>query len=115
MPTTKLLAKGNPIQVDPVQSELARPDLAPYRTIRLSVGNWEGSPGPVVIAISQVDQPDTPNANLIASVDSFTLAPDESASKVYEVPGEVVVFLANPAQPPLSGIQVFFTIYGRAD
>src|SRR5215469_2014910 len=115
MPHTKLLAKGNPIQVDPVQSELAQLDLAPYEAIRLSVGNWEGSPGPVLIAISQVDQPNTPNANLIASVDSFTLAPDESASKVYEVPGEVVVFLANPEQPPLSGIQVFFTIYGRAD
>jgi hypothetical protein len=26
-----------------------------------------------------------------------------------------VVFVANPEQPPLSGIQVFFTIYGRAD
>ena len=115
MPNTKLLAKGNPIQVDPVQSELAQLNLAPYRTVRLSVGNWEGSSGRVVIAISQVDQPNTPNANLIASVDSFTLAPDESASKVYEVPGEVVVFLANPEQPPLSGIQVFFTIYGRAD
>ena len=115
MPNTKLLAKGNPIQVDPVQSDLAQLNLASYRTVRLSVGNWEGSPGPVVIAVSQVDQPNTPNANLIASVDSFTLAPDESASKVYEVPGEVVVFLANPKQPPLSGIQVFVTIYGRTD
>ena len=115
MPNTKLLAEGNPTQVDPVQSELAQLDLSAYRIIRLSVGNWEGSPGPVVIAISQVDQPNTPNANLIASVDSFTLAPDESASKVYEVPGEVVVFLANPEQPPLSGIQVFVTIYGRTD
>ena len=115
MPHTKLLAKGNPIQVDPVQSELAQLDLAPYEAVRLSVGNWEGSPGPVVIAISQVDQPNTPNANLIASVDSFTLAPDESVSKVYEVPGGVVVFLASPEQPPQSGIQVFFTIYGRAD
>lgn len=115
MPHTKLLAEGNPIQVDPVQSELAQLDLSEYRTIRLSVGNWEGSPGPVVIAISQVDQPNTPNANLIANVDSFTLAPDESVSKVYEVPGEVVVFVANPEQPPLGGIQVFFTIYGRAD
>ena len=115
MPNTKLLAKGNPTQVDPVQSELAQLDLAPYEIIRLSVGNWEGSPGPVAIAISQVDQPNTPNANLIASVDSFTLAPDESISKVYEVPGGVVVFLASPEQPPQNGIQVFFTIYGRAD
>jgi hypothetical protein len=115
MPNSKLLAKGNPTQVDPVQSELAQLDLARYETIRLSVGNWEGSPGPVVIAISQVDQANTPNANAIASVDSFTLAPDESASKVYEVPGEVVVFAASPEQPPMSGIQVFFTIYGRAD
>jgi len=115
MPHTKLLAKGNPTLVDPVQSELAQLDLAPYEAIRLSVGNWEGSPGPVLIAISQVDQPNTPNANLIASVDSFTLAPDESVSKVYKVPGGVVVFLANPEQPPQSGIQVFFTIYGRGD
>ena len=115
MPNTKLLAKGNPIQVDPIQSELAQLNLAPYRTVRLSVGNWEGSPGPVVIAISQVDQPNTPNANLIASVDSFTLAPGESASKAYQVPGEVVMFLANPQQPLLNGIQVAFTVYGRAD
>jgi len=115
MPNTKLLAKGNAIQVDQDQSELAQLDLARYETIRLSVGNWEGSPGPVAIDISQIDQPNTPNANAIASVDSFTLAPDESASKVYEVPGEVVVFLASPEQPPLSGIQVDFTIYGRTD
>lgn len=115
MPHTQLLASGNPIDVDPVQSELAQLDLSPYRTIRLSAGNWEGSPGPVVIALSQVDQPNTPNANLIASVDSFPLAPGESASRVYEVPGDVVVFVANPEQPPLSGIQVFFTIYARAD
>jgi len=34
---------------------------------------------------------------------------------VYEVLGEVVVFVANPEQLPLDGIQVFFTIYGRTD
>jgi hypothetical protein len=68
----------------------------------------------VVIAVSQVDKPNTPNANLIASVDSFTLAPGGSASKVYVALGEVVVFVASPA-PPLEGIQVFFTIYGRTD
>jgi hypothetical protein len=115
MPHTKLLAGGTQVNVDPVQSQLAQLDLSPYRTIRLSIGSWEGSSGPVIIAVSQVDQPNTPNANLIAIVDSFTLAPDESASKVYEVPGEVVVFLANPQQPPLDGIQVDFTIYGRTD
>ena len=115
MPHTKLLASGNPANIDPVQSQLAQLDVSPYGTIRLSAGNWEASPGPVVIAVSQVDQPNTPNANLIASVDSFTLAPGESASKVYQALGEVVVFVANPEQPPLSGIQVFFTIYGRTD
>jgi hypothetical protein len=115
MPHTKLLASGNQIHVDPVQSQLAQLDLSPYGTIRLSIGNWEGSPGPVLIAVSQVDQPNTPNANLIALVDSFTLAPGESASKAYQVPGEVVMFLANPQQPLLNGIQVAFTVYGRAD
>jgi hypothetical protein len=115
MPNTKLLASGNPTDVDPVQSQLAQLDVSPYGTIRLSAGNWGGSPGPVVIAVSQVDQPDTPNANLIASVDSFALAPGESASKVYKALGEVVVFVASPQQPPLAGIQVFFTIYGRTD
>jgi len=115
MPNTKLVAKGNPIQVDPAQSELAQLDVSSYRSIRLSIGNWADSPGPVVITISQVDQPNTPNANLITSVDSFTLAPGESASKVYQALGEVVVFVANPEQPPLGGIQVFFTIYGRTD
>jgi len=115
MPNTKLLAKGNPIQVDPAQSELAQLDVSPYRSIRVSAGNWAGSPGPVVITITQVDQPDTPNANFITGVDAFTLAADEWASKVYEIPGEVVAFVANPEQPPLDGIQVFFTIYGRTD
>lgn len=115
MPHTKLLASGNPANVDSVQSQLAQLDVSSYGTIRLSAGNWEGSPAPVVIAISQVDQPNTPNANLITSLDSFTLAPGESASRVYEVPGEVVVFLANPELPPQGGIQVFFTVYGRAD
>jgi hypothetical protein len=115
MPNTKLLAKGDQFNVDPNQSELAQLDLSSYRTIRLSVGNWEGSPAPVLIAVSHVDQPNTPNANLITSLDFFTLAPAESVSKVYEVPGEVIVFLANPEQPPLGGIQIDFTIYGRTD
>jgi hypothetical protein len=114
MPDTKLLAKGNPIQVDPGQSQLALLDVASYRRIRLSAGNWEGSPGPVLIVISQIDQPNTPNANAIALVDSFTLAPGESASKVYEVLGDVVAFLANP-EPSQSGIQLFFTIYGQKE
>jgi hypothetical protein len=115
MPHTKLLASGNPIDVDPDQSELAQLDVSAYRTIRLSAGNGAGSPGPVVIAISQIDQPGTPSANAIALVDSFTLAPDESASKVYEVLGDVVAFLAQPETPPLAGIGLFFTIYGRTD
>jgi hypothetical protein len=38
----KLLAKGQ-IAVDPDQSELAQPDVSPYRTIRLSADNWVGS------------------------------------------------------------------------
>ena len=115
MAHTKLLASGNPADVAPDQSELAQLDLSSYSAIRLSAGNWADSPAPVIIAVSHVDQPDTPNANLITGLDSFTLAPGESASKVYEVPGETVVFLASPEQPPVSGIQVFFTIYGRAD
>jgi len=91
MPNTKLLASGNPIDVDAVQSELAQLNVSSYRTIRLSAGNGDGSPAPVIVAVSHVDQPDTPNANAITAVDSFTLAPGESVSKVYEVPGEVVV------------------------
>jgi hypothetical protein len=41
---------------------------------------------------------------------------DESASvgKVYEVLGDVVAFLANP-EPPQSGINLFFTIYGQTE
>jgi hypothetical protein len=115
MPNTKLLAKGNPVEVDPIQSEIAQLDVSSYRTIRLSAGNWEGSPAPVIVAVSHVDQPNTLNANLITALDSFTLGPGESVSKVYEVPGEVVVFVANPEQPPLAGIRVFFTVYGRTD
>jgi hypothetical protein len=99
MPHAKLLASGNPIDIDSVQSELAQLDLSAYRTIRLSAGNGEGSPAPVIVAVSHVDQPNTPNANLITALDSFTLAPGESVSKVYEVPGEVVVFLAQPENP----------------
>jgi hypothetical protein len=114
MAHTKLLANGNPTDVAPDQSELAHLDLSSYRAIRLSAGNWADSPAPVIIAVSHVDQPNTPNANLITRLDSFTLTPGESASKVYEVPGEVVVFLASPA-PPVNGIRVFFTIYGRTD
>jgi len=84
MPHTKLLAKGNPIQVDPDQSQLAQLDVSAYSKIRLSAGNEEDSPGPVLIAISQIDQPNTQNANAIALVDSFTLAPGESASKAHD-------------------------------
>lgn len=115
MPHTKLLAQGGQFNVDPDQSQLAQLDVSSYRAIRLSVGNWEGSPAPVAIAVSHVDQPNTPRANLITGLDVFTLAPDEWVSKVYEIPGEVVVFLASPEQPPLSGIQIDFTIYGRTD
>ena len=114
MPHTKLLAKGNPIQVDPDQSQLAQLNVSAYERIRLSAGNGEGSPGPVLIAISQIDQPNTQNANAIALVDSFTLAPGESASKVYDVLGDVVAFFADP-EPSQSGISLFFTIYGRTE
>lgn len=115
MPDTKLLAQGNPADVGPDQAELAQLDLSAYRAIRLSVGNWVGSPAPVGIAISHVDQPNTPNANLITGLDSFTLAPGESVSKVYQIPGKVVVFLAAPDPPQASGIKIDFTIYGRTD
>ena len=115
MPNTKLLAEGSQADVDPVQSELAQLDVSLYRTIRLSVGNWEGSSGPVVISISHVNQPGTPNANLITGLDSFTLVPGGSVSKAYEVPGEVIVLLANPETPPMSGIQIDFTLYGRTN
>src|SRR5208283_5300850 len=101
-----LLAKGNPAVVAPDQSELAQLDLSSYRAIRLSVGNWVGSPVSAIIAVSHVDQPDTPNANLITGLDSFAVPPGGSVSKVYEVPGEVVVFLASPAMPSVSGINV---------
>jgi hypothetical protein len=115
MPNTKLLADGNQMTVDEYESELAQLDLSAYRTIRLSVGNWANSPAPVVIAVSHVEQPNTINANFITGLDSFTVPPGGSASRVYEVPGEVVAFLASPEHPPLAGIEIDFTVYGRAD
>ena len=115
MPNTKLLADGNQMTVDEYQSELAQLDLSAYRTIRLSVDNWVNSPAPVVIGVSHVDQPNTVNANFITALDSFTVPPGGSVSRVYEVPGEVVAFLASPEHPPLAGIEIDFTVYGRAD
>jgi hypothetical protein len=115
MPNTKLLANGNQMTVDENESELAQLDLSAYRTIRLSVENWAHSPAPVVIGVSQVDQPNTINANFITSLDSFTVPPGGSVSRVYEVPGQVVAFLASPEHPPLVGIEIDFTVYGRAD
>jgi hypothetical protein len=57
----------------------------------------------------------TINANFITALDSFTVPPGGSVSRVYEVPGEVVAFLASPEHPPLAGIEMDFTVYGRAD
>jgi hypothetical protein len=99
MPHTKLLASGNPLDIDAVQSELAQLDLSSYRTIRLSAGNGAGSPAPVIVAVSHVDQPDTPNANAITALDSFTLAPGESVSEVYEVPGRSWLSWPSPDTP----------------
>jgi hypothetical protein len=45
MPDAKLLAEGNPVQVDPVQSQLALLEVASCRRIRLPAGSWEGQPG----------------------------------------------------------------------
>jgi hypothetical protein len=115
MPKTKLLACGNQMTVDEYESQLAQLDLSAYHTIRLSVDNWVNSPAPVVIGVSQVDEPSTINANFITSVDSFTVPPGGSVSRVYEVPGEVVAFLARAEHPPLAGIEIDFTVYGRAD
>jgi acetaldehyde dehydrogenase (acetylating) len=115
MPNTKLLANGNQMTVDEDESELAQLDLSAYRTIRLSVDNWVNSPAPVVIVASHVDQPNTINANLITELGSFTVPPGKSVSRVYEVPGEMVAFLARPEHPPLAGIEIDFTVYGRAD
>ena len=115
MPNTKLLADGNQMTVDEDESELAQLDISAYRTIRVSVNNWVNSPAPVVIIVSHVDQPNTINANFITALDSFTVPPGGSVSRVYEVPGEVVAFLARPEHPPLAGIEIDFTVYGRAD
>ena len=115
MPNTKLLADGNQMTVDEDESELAQLDLSAYRIIRLSVNNWVNSPAPVVIGVSHVDQPNTINANFITALDSFTVPPGGSVSRVYEVPGEVVSFLASPEHPPLPGIEIDFTVYGRTD
>jgi len=112
---TKLLADGNQMAVDEYESELAKLHLSAYSTIRLSVAKWVNSPAPVVIGVSHVDQPNTINANLITGLDSFTVSPGGSISKVYEVPGEVVSFVAQPEHPPLAGIEIDFTVYGRAD
>lgn len=115
MGATLLLAQGNPADVGPEQAQLAQLDLSSYRVIRLSAGNWVGSPAPVIIGLSHVDQPNTPRANLITGLDSFTLAPGESVSKVYEVPGEVVALFAEPDPPQVSGVKVDFTVYGWTD
>ena len=114
MSNTKLLADGNQMTVDEHASELAQLDLSACRTIRLSVGNWANSPAPVVISVSHVDEPGTINANFITELDSFTVPPGGSVSRAYEVPGEVVAFLARPEHPPLAGIEIDFTVYGRA-
>lgn len=115
MPNTKLLANGNQMTVDEDASELAQLELSAYRTIRLSVDNWVNSPAPVVISVLHVDQANTINANFITDLDSFTVPPGGSASRVYEVPGVVVTFLARPEHPPLAGIEIDFTVYGRTD
>jgi hypothetical protein len=115
MPNTKLLANGNQMTVDEDASELAQLELSAYRTIRLSVDNWVNSPAPVVISVLHVDQANTINANFITDLDSFTVPPGESASRVYEVPGVVVTFLARPEHPPVAGIEIDFTVYGRTD
>jgi hypothetical protein len=115
MPETKLLAEGNPADVGPDQAQLALLDLSSYSAIRLSAGNWELSPASVVISMSHIDEPNTPNANAITILASITLAPDESVSRVYQVPGRYVALLANPDPPQTGGIKVFFTVYGRTD
>jgi hypothetical protein len=116
VPMTKLLAQSKPAgdAVDPVQSELAQLDVAAYRTIRLSVGNWVGSPASLLIGISHVNDPNTANASAITALDSFTVAPGESVSTAYEVPGETVSITANP-ENQATGCSVFFTVYARAD
>jgi hypothetical protein len=115
MPNTKLLADGNQMTVDEDGSELVQLDVSCYRTIRLSVDNWVNSPAPVVIGVSHVDQPNTINASFITALDSFTVPPGGSVSRVYDVPGEVVAFLASPEHPPVAAIEIDFTVYGRAD
>jgi hypothetical protein len=114
--TTKLLAQSDPAgdAVDPVQSELAQLDVAPYETMRLSVGNSVNSPASLLIAIAHVNEPNTPNASSITLLDSFTVTPDQSVSNAYEVPGKTVVITANP-ENQASGCFVFFTVYARTD
>jgi hypothetical protein len=113
---TKLLAQSNPAgdAVDPVQSQLAQLDVTHYQTMRLSVGNWVNSLASLLIAISHINEPNTPNASAITLLDSFTVIPGESVSKAYEVPGETVAITASP-ENQVNGCSVFFTVYARAD
>jgi hypothetical protein len=106
MPNTKLLADGNQMTVDEDESELAQLDVSAYRTIRLSVDNWVNSPAPVVIGVSHVDQPNTINANLITALDSFTVPPGGSVSRVYEVPGEGGGVPGQPGKSPARHLAV---------
>jgi hypothetical protein len=114
--TTKILAQSSPTgdAVDAVQSELAVLDVSAYRTMRLSVGNWESSPASLVISIAHVNDPNTAYPSAITTLDQFTVAPDGWISTAYEVPGQTVSISASP-EPQVTGCSVFFTVYARAD
>lgn len=116
MGATSLLAASNPSgdAVGPDQAQLAQLDLSAYQIMQLSVGNSVNSPAFVVIEIAHVDQPNTPNANAITALDSFTVAPGDSVSRLYEVPGQTVLITAAP-EDLASGCVVFFTVYAWAD
>jgi hypothetical protein len=116
VPTTKLLAQSNPAgdAVDPLQSKLAQLDVAAYEAMRLSVGNWVNSPAALVIDIAHINEPNTPNANAITALDTFVVAPGESVSRLYEVPGDTVLISASP-ETQASGCSVFFTVYARTN
>ena len=116
MEKTKLLAASAPSGdvVGPVQSQLAQLDLSRYRFIRLSIGAASSNPASLGISLAHVAEPNTPNANLIAALDFFTLAPGDWVSRLYQVPGQTVAFSASP-EGQASGCQLDYTLYAWND
>jgi len=106
------LASGEGISANIGGTTLAQLDLTLYRAVRITVAT-PSNPASVQVVIAHIDQPNTPKANAIDSLDRYVVPADSNVSRSYDVPGQSIDIGVFP-EGNVTGCTVMFTVYAQS-